>query len=255
MQKKFDVAVIGAGLCGIRSAQLVAAQDKSVAVFEAATEPGGVLKSIKTPNNAVVEEYYHHLFPSDKLSLAVIAGFGLASKLEWWNARSAFLLENELYELSTPTDLIHFKPLSRLERAVLAAFLLRVKLANPAKYDNVNAVEWIRSRAGESVYNKFFAPLLRSKFGDAAPKISAAWFIERMKTRSKRGIKGEKLGYLRGGFHQLLQAIKRNAEARGAQLHYNSPLKKITRNPDGSFTVTAGRQAVKADKVISTIPP
>lgn len=42
---------------------------------------------------------------------------------------------------------------------------------------------------------------MKSKFGENAENISAAWLIGRVKIRSDRGKEGEKLGYLRGGFN------------------------------------------------------
>lgn len=46
------------------------------------------------------------------------------------------------------------------------------------------------------------------KFGDRKQDVSAAWLLGRIKFRGKRDIlKGEVLGYLKGGFGRLLDAL------------------------------------------------
>jgi protoporphyrinogen oxidase len=76
-----------------------------------------------------------------------------------------------------------------------------------ASYNKIKAKDWILDTAGNSVYENFFATLMKSKFGDSAENISAAWLIGRVKIISDRGKEGEKLGYLRGGFNSLIESL------------------------------------------------
>lgn len=55
-----------------------------------------------------------------------------------------------------------------------------------ASYNKIKAKDWILDTAGNSVYENFFAPLMKSKFGDSAENISAAWLIGRVKIMSDR---------------------------------------------------------------------
>ena len=67
--------------------------------------------------------------------------------------------------------------------------------------------DYILSEVGQRTYESFFEPLMRSKFGAISDKVSAAWLIGRIAIRSNRGLSGERLGYLKGGFQVFLDAL------------------------------------------------
>ena len=62
---------------------------------------------------------------------------------------------------------------------------------------------------GKSAYDALFGPLLRGKFGERAPDIAMTWLWSRFHERSLS------LGYLRGGFQQLYDALGQRLESLG----------------------------------------
>jgi protoporphyrinogen oxidase len=103
---------------------------------------------------------------------------------------------------------------------------------------------------GRNLYESFFEPLLASKFGETRSTVSAAWLMSRIAIRSHRGVSGEHLGYLQGGFEQLIGSLERSCTAAGTTIHRNEPLTELRRN--GKKWVVNGRAY---DRVLSTIPP
>jgi protoporphyrinogen oxidase len=97
------------------------------------------------------------------------------------------------------------------------------------------------------VYDYFFEPLLRAKFGDRKDDVSAAWLLGRIKFRGERDLlRGEKLGYFRGGFGVLLDALldavgRENVTtgARVTDLSFDGTV--------GSLTVETGDGAATSD--------
>jgi protoporphyrinogen oxidase len=67
-------------------------------------------------------------------------------------------------------------------------------MPNPRLLEGTTAAEWTRRWMGSAAYSTVWEPLLRGKFGEAAPEIAMPWFWARVHDRT------QSLGYLRGGF-------------------------------------------------------
>ena len=81
---------------------------------------------------------------------------------------------------------------------------------------------YIINHLGKNIYSSFFEPLLKSKFGEHRNEVSAAWLISRIAIRSNRGVAGERLGYLNGGFHILIDALERSIESKAGHVYKQS---------------------------------
>jgi len=135
--------------------------------------------------------------------------------------------------------------------------------------DDVTAKEWILKNAGNSVYERFFEPLLRSKFGTSHDKVSAAWLFGRIRIRSNRGASGEKLGYLRGGFYRLIERLTESIVENGGEIMTGCAVSEIIldhseRNEHGDRSEkgvcgvrvgAGGHPELECDAVVSTVSP
>jgi protoporphyrinogen oxidase len=82
-------------------------------------------------------------------------------------------------------------------------------------YEDVPLEAFVREHTTDGVYENFFRPLLEAKFGSRKDDVSAAWLLGRVRFRGERDLlRGEPLGYLRGGFGRLVDAL---AEAIGEE--------------------------------------
>jgi len=248
--KKYDVAIIGGGLSGLNAAYRLSNQGKKVILIEKDKILGGMLQSFKI-NNSFIEKFYHHIIRENILTISLIRELGL--HLTWRSASTAFHYKNHFYNLTTPLDLLTFKPLTFIEKMRLGIFLFKIKLIkDPSKLDYISAEKYILQETGKSVYQKFFRPLLSAKYGENIQKISAAWFVERINLRNKRGYKGEILGYLDRGFETLLQELAKNIKLNGGEIITGMPITKINHNNEKIISLVAGNKKIFAENFINT---
>ncbi len=250
--------VIGGGITGITAAYELSKKKKNILLIEKSNQLGGVLRSVK-PKRTWVEEYYHVLFTGrDELAAIyeLARELGLSDRIIWKGGVTGFYYKNKLYKLSSLFDLIMYKPLSLWDKITLLKLLLKIKMIkNPLKHDYISAKDWVIRNSNKTIYEKFFEPLLRSKFGKDADSTSAAWLIIRMIVRNKGRIGAEKIGYMEGGFQQLIEKMVEKITERG-QIILNTTAKKFTiKNNRVESALLSNGKKVDVESVISTIPP
>ncbi|MDI6902976.1 MAG: NAD(P)/FAD-dependent oxidoreductase [Methanocellales archaeon] len=248
------IVIIGGGLAGLAASYALTEKGEEVILFERGGELGGVTSSYHIDGYRI-EEYYHHIFEGDREIQRLIGDLGLEDKLDWRKATTGYFVDGEVHPLNTPLEILRYPYLSLMDKAKLALLVLRSKtIGDVSDLDDVTAKEWILENAGSSVYENFFQPLLQGKFGDDMDQVSAAWLLGRVKIRSNRTTQGEKLGYLRGGFWQLIDVMAKQIEENGGKIHTNSDVQKIV-TKNGFVKGVKVKELIDCDKVISTVPP
>lgn len=237
--------VIGGGLTGLAAAYAL----KDAVLLEKDSVLGGAASSYKLERYNI-ERYYHHIFTVDEEIISLIKELGLEKKLEWRRATTGYYVRDRPYNLNTPLEILMYPHLSLLDKFKLALFVSGIKYQSMDRLDSITAREWILQKLGNSCYQNFFEPLLRSKFGDNAGDVSAAWVAGRVKIRSERSVRGERLGYLRGGFQQLIDALSKDIEVKTG-----CAAKKIVVENGKVRGVDTYDGFIACDSVISTVPP
>jgi len=243
-----DICIIGGGLTGLAAA-LPLTETAGVTIFESRPLLGGCLASYKR-DDYWIERYYHHCFAGDERLFSLIRDLGLSDRLEWLSGSTGYYVDGTIHPLTSPIEILRYPHLSLADKVRLGLLTLRAKRLDLAALDAVPASEYIRKNLGESVYASFFEPLLRSKFGDRRDEVSAAWLISRIAIRSDRGVEGERLGYMKGGWHELVDGMAEEARKRGAAIETGTPVTAIRRTGD-AWEVNGRR----FDAVLATIPP
>jgi protoporphyrinogen oxidase len=242
------ICILGGGLCGL-AASLRLSRSSEVTLLERDRELGGCLSSYRL-DGCWVERFYHHCFAGDAHLLSLLAEIGLSDRLEWLRGTTGSFAGGKVYPLNTPLEILRYPHLSALDKARLALFTLGAKRMKAGDLDMVTARDFIIARLGEEIYRQFFRPLIRSKFGDREEEVSAGWLISRVALRSNRGLSGERLGYLRGGFHLLVERLAELAGKGGCTLATGTPATRIERRNGGWFV-----NGTRYDRILSTIPP
>lgn len=242
------IGIIGGGLTGLVAAHALS-ERYEVDIFEKMPFLGGCLSSYYI-NDYWIERYYHHCFSTDTHLFALIDKLGLSEKLEWKTGTTGYYAKKKIYALNTPKEILLYPELSIVDKAKLAYLTLTAKKADLNALDNIPAERYIIEHLGENVYTSFFEPLLKSKFGEQRKQVSAAWLMSRIAIRSNRGVAGEHLGYLNGGFHLLIDALLQSIERNGGKIRKHQPVSSIGQK-NGSWTINDNCY----DAVISTIPP
>lgn len=242
------IAVIGGGLTGLVAANRLV-QDHEVDLFEKMPYLGGCLSSYNV-NDYWIERYYHHCFSGDTSLFALMNETGLSNKLEWKTGTTGYFASNKIYPLNTALEILLYPELSLIDKLKLARLTFTAKKTDLKTLDDIPAEQYIIKYLGKNLYSSFFEPLLKSKFGERRNDVSAAWLFSRIAIRSNRGVSGEHLGYLKGGFHQLIDGLEKSITLNGGGIQKQTPISSISRK-NGTWEANGTRY----DTLISTIPP
>ena len=242
------IGIIGGGLTGLVAASRLV-QEHEVDLYEKMPYLGGCLSSYHI-KDYWIERFYHHCFSGDSALFALIDEMGLSPSLEWKTGTTGYFAGNRIYPLSTPLQILLYPELSLIDKIKLAGLTFKAKKTDLKTLDDIPADQYITQHLGKNIYSSFFEPLLKSKFGEQRNDVSAAWLFSRIAIRSDRGISGEHLGYLNGGFHQLIEALEKSIVSRGGVIRTQSPVSSVLFE-NGMGEINGSRY----DAIISTIPP
>jgi protoporphyrinogen oxidase len=237
---------------GLTAALRLVERGHDVVVIERAGVPGGLAAGFEIEPGLWLEKFYHHLFRSDRSAVGLLSDLGLADELIWTRPTTTVLVNDRVYPLDSAPSVLRFDALPFVDRLRLGVGVGYLRLLpSPGSLERTTASRWMPRIMGRRVYKTVWEPLLRGKFGTAAPDISMAWLWARIHSRTAE------LGYLRGGFHQLYRALSEHVEGRGGEVRYGQEVTCIGRR-DGSMVVetTAGgsQHSETFDRVISTLP-
>ncbi|MCQ1539348.1 NAD(P)/FAD-dependent oxidoreductase [Methanocalculus taiwanensis] len=242
------ICVIGGGLAGLTAA-LRLSESHEVTILERGEVAGGCLSSYNLPAYAI-ESLYHHCFSGDDRLFSLLEECDLLSDLEWLKGSTGYLVNQRIYPLTTPLQILRYPLLTLFEKIRLGLFVLGSRSADPEVLDSVTAKDYCIERLGDRIYSSFFEPLLSSKFGERKDEVSAAWLVSRISIRSDRGPGGERLGYLKGGYIRLINALLSKLTATGCRIEMGHPV--VSAYPDDGGWVVDG---TRYDCIISTLSP
>jgi len=203
------VVVIGAGFSGLAAAYELCLNGVEVCVLEAEKEAGGLASTFDVGGNKL-ERFYHHWFTSDVVIQQLAEELGTSDRVVLRPTQTGMYYARTLHRLSTPLDLLRFKPLRFLDRLRLGKLVLAARrIKNWEALEHLTVEEWVVQVAGREVYRVAWEPLLRAKFGPHAPEVSAVGLWSKLKLRggSRQGDGREQLAYYRGGFGALAEAL------------------------------------------------
>jgi len=223
------VVVIGGGIAGCAAALRMAHDGHAVTVVERSAHLGGLVVSFSV-GGTPLECFYHHIFPHEHDVIALIDSLGLGSKLDWYDSSTGVLSDGRIWPFTSPMDLIRFGPLPLSDRVRAGVGAIRMRrVMEWQALDEVPAAQWLRSYCGDGASRVLWDPLLKAKFGPAAGDVPAAWMWGRVHQRNaaRQGM-GEKLGYLRGGFKQLFDALDSELRRLGVEVLTSAQVDRIT---------------------------
>lgn len=250
--------VIGGGVAGLGAAYELLNRGHEVSLYEAGDRFGGQVRTFEV-GGGTLEIFYHHLFRSDTTVIELINELGLGEELEWIESNVGLAAEGRNYPFNGPFDLLRFNRVSLLTRLRLglAALWLR-RISDWRRYEGQRASDWIRRAVGRSGYDAVWGPLLRAKFGQHAEDVAMVWFWGKIYLRFASRDEGlfakERLGYLRGSFGRLVDALVEDARERGARLAVDAPVERIVVENGRAVGVERNGELERADVVIATTP-
>jgi len=248
------VVVIGGGPAGLKAAHVLASRGADVTLLEGAPVLGGLASSFDL-GGISIERYYHFICRGDDDLVETLAELGLSHLLRWRPSRMAYFVDGRLYPFLTPIDLLRFQPLTLTQRLRAGLALKRAQRQTEEGVAGESAIEWLRSLFGNDAYRVIWEPLMRFKFAEYAPAVSAAWIWARMVrlSRSRTSPWREDLGYIEGGSKVVLEGLARALEAKGGRVVRSAAVERILVENGRVTGVRAAGSILPADAVISTI--
>lgn len=245
--------VIGGGYCGLAAAYQLGCEGVRVTLIERDEDLGGLAGSFAVADTRL-EKFYHHWFNHDVEIMRLIAELGLSGNVVTRASSVGAYYAHNLFKLSTPLDLLRFKPLPLIDRARLALFILRTRdLKDWRHLEDRTAGEWVRQMGGERSYQVLWEPLLRGKFGELADDVAAVWLWNKLKLRSKsRNKGGERLCYFRDGFAALAAAIAAAIRRQGGEILTGVAARGLEVEQGRVTGVATDGQTLAADAVLAT---
>ena len=260
------VIVIGGGMAGLGAAYELLKRGHEVSLYEASPEFGGQVRTFEVEGERL-EIFYHHLFQSDEEAVRIIDELGLAGDMAYIDSNVGLHAGGKNYPFVGALDLLKFDRVSLLSRVRLGLTALWLRRVHDfRKYEGVRAAEWIRSHVGREGYERVWGPLLKAKFSEHAEDVSMVWFWGKIYLRFASRPKGglpvigsllakEQLGYLKGSFGRLVDALVAACRAKGGTLTAGAPVDEVIVE-DGvavGVRLTDGREE-RADAVLATTP-
>jgi protoporphyrinogen oxidase len=250
---KTHVSIVGAGFTGLSAAYELAKKGVKVTVLESEGEVGGLAAAFDVEGQKL-DRFYHHWFTNDLDVMTLIAELGLNDRVEINPTNTGVYYANNFFRLSTPWDLLNFKPLSFTDRIRLGLLALRARRVKDWKaLESKTAHEWLSELGGENVYRVIWQPLLKGKFGPYAEDVSAVWFWNKLKLRGGSRGKGgeERLAYFKGGFVALAEALAQKIRDLGGTILLNSTVVSAKRNED-KWLVETSSGSITSDRILFT---
>jgi protoporphyrinogen oxidase len=209
--------IVGGGIAGLAAAYRLQQRGEDVVVFEAADDLGGLAATCETAGDRV-EKFYHHLSANERTIVELAEELGLGDRVEWRHKTDAFYVDGVVHPMEKLWEVAAYPHLSLYDKFRLGMLVLEVDVREgwPDRdgfedleaFEEVPVKEFLLAQTTERVYEQFWEPLLDAKFGSRVEDVSAAWLLGRVKFRGERDpLRGEKLGYLEGGFHVLLERL------------------------------------------------
>lgn len=263
--------MIGAGVTGLVASREVLKRGHTVELFERWPDVAGQASAFDIGDGRRIERYYHHLFPSDSEMIALHDEL-LPGTLEWFPSSVAIQSAGRQWSFNGPLDLLRYGPLTPMERLRLGISILRLqRQADWPAMDDIAALDWLEREMGHHTVERVWRPLLLGKFGDAAAEVPLAWLWSKLLLRRRlegKALRGEWLGYPRGSFQAICDALRADIERRGGKVWLDREVLSVSNGPAGyqirtgapggyrrTFDVTAPAAGeATADLVLFTTP-
>ncbi|KAJ5668911.1 hypothetical protein N7462_009981 [Penicillium macrosclerotiorum] len=265
-----DVAVIGAGLSGLRAALNIQAEGLSCAIIEAVDRVGGKTLTVASKKsgpgvNDVGAAWINDTTQSEMYSL--LRKYGLQSEIQrdtgldiWEQPDGSILSPHGVLPLKEEEQLVLGQVFETFNK-----LLANIDLENPAagtgaeELDRVCLREWCLREFQSEVISSLFNFISQSLLGIESKDISALGFLHFCKTATglEAVISDSKHGgqYLR--IRQGAQAIAQNMAAglKSGSLHLSTPVIEIGQDAEiGVCTIrTSNGRVFKARKIILSI--
>ncbi len=253
------IGVIGGGFAGLTAAYRLAKVGHDVTLWER-NQYGGQAGTFPVADTEL-ENFYHHLFRSDRAIAELAEELGIGDKLHWLPSNVGYFTDGRIYPLNGAVDVLRLGSIPLIDRIRLGAvtFYLQHR-KNWKPYERVTAHEWLQRALGKRAYDKTLGAQLRAKFGTRYAEVAMVWFWGKiwLRTTSRSNpLEQEKLGYFEGSFRTMVDALVRACGDTGVDMRLGATITDLGRSEQSGkwIVATADRREQETfDAMIATVP-
>lgn len=220
------VAVVGAGLTGLVTADGLMRLGHLVDLFESSPSFGGLIGGAELAGDRV-DRFYHVIQPSDRHIISLARDLNMGVRFS--PLRSAIAHSGGVEPLSGAGDVARLSLLGPVERTRTAAFAAYCRAGSGgSELDTVRALDWLRRWVGRGAVNRLWTPLLRARFGDLAHDLPAQWLYQRIHRAGlarRRGV--EMHGAIDGGYEMLVERLAARLLVHGGTIRLSCPVDAV----------------------------
>ena len=253
--KKYDVVIVGAGFTGLMAAYNLSKQNISVHVIEADDAPGGLAGSFSFNDGVTVEKFYHHWFNNDNYIMQLAQELGCNDDVVLIPTLTSVYFNKRIWKLSTPLELLRFKPLSLIDRIRLGLLVFQVRRVKDWKtIEHLTIREWLEPLCGKSVYKVVWEPLINAKFSIFSERINAVWMWNKLVLRGgTRDVKGrEELAYFKGGIGSFTDKLVAAIEKNGGDISYGCRAEKVETSDKRIASLISSKGTIRGESFLFT---
>lgn len=249
--------IVGGGMLGMAAALRLRQAGHEVTLWERLPGLGGQASTFAIAGTRL-EYFYHHLFHSDTAIMDLMQELGIGDTLQWLPSTVGMFADGRIWPLDGALDLLklgYISPLARLRIGLATAYLQYKK--HYAKYERVTAAQWLRAATGANGFDRVFGAQLRAKFGPSWDTIPMVWFWKKVQLRTTNRanpLAKETLGYPRGSFQVIIDALEAELRRLGVGLHTGVSVEAVQPGADGGVTVRVDGVDHRRDVAVVTTP-
>ncbi len=218
-------------MAGLVAGRELARRGHPVTLYDRWPDVAGQASAFDLGNGVWIDRYYHHLFQSDSEMIALHDEL-LPGELEWHTSSVGIWARGRVWPFVSPLDLLRYRPLPLADRLRLGYSVLRLTAwTDWERMDDIGALEWLRSASGERALASVWTPLMLGKFGADSERVPLAWLWSKFRLRRKlrgSGATKEQLGYPRGSFRAICQALAAEIRKLGGEILVDREVLRVT---------------------------
>ena len=251
------VGVVGGGMLGMAAALRLRQAGHAVVLWERNEGLGGQAATFPIAGTRL-EFFYHHLFHSDTAITDLMGELGIADRLQWLPSTVGMFYDGKVWPLDGALDLLklgYVSPAARVRIGAMTAYLQLKK--DYAKYERVTAKDWLARAIGANGFDRVFGAQLRAKFGPAWETMPMVWFWKKVQLRTTNRanpLAKETLGYPRGSFQVIIDALEAEMRRIGVEIHLGAGVETIAPAAAGGVIVRVDGLDAAFDSVVFTGP-
>ena len=143
---------MGAEFTGLAAAYELAKRGVKVAVIESETEVGGLAAAFDVSGEKL-DRFYHHWFTNDLEVMNLIEELKLTDRVEINPTNTGIYFAGNFFKLSTPWDLLNFKPLGFADRIRLGLLALRARQVRDWQaLEEMTAKQWLAKTSAARMF-------------------------------------------------------------------------------------------------------